>query len=306
MFKNIINNITTKITDKVNTIKEENNHYKELLETTTTFQNLYPIQNSTIEPSEHKINIITTECPDINKEKATLITKLIPIEETYLSINYTKEIKTNKEYYLIATNKYLWVITNTTFGAYPYQNFKCEIIKNNLMSKTILLNNILLEINGNDTKINTFISILTNPTIKETVIREKTNYLCEIIPTYQKINSINSGISLDINNNIVFHNKVQNLKCTSTDILYYEILLDNSVLFSSKNDTSKKITNFQSSCYQISIRIGFKNNPPIIIPILEPNAFNTKYQRTDTIFQTNLKFAQEIITKLSEISQQKN
>lgn len=298
---NKVNEITTKVNEKVNTIKEENEHYKQLLETTTTFQNLFPIPELTLIPSEHKITTITTDCPDINKEKATAIAKLIPIEETFLSIIYAKEIKTNQEYYLIATNKYLWIISPITYGAFPYQNLNCQIIKSNLMSKTILLNNILLEVNGNDTKINTLISILTNPTNREAIIQEKTNYLCGITPTFQKINSIQSGISFDNHSNIIFHNKVQNYRCTTSDIAYYEILLDNSVLFSSKSNTANKITNFQNSCYQMSVRIVTKDNQAIILPILEPNMFNTKYQRTDTIFQNNLNFAQELINIIKSI-----
>lgn len=306
MFEKFMNNLTDKaniIKDKANTIKEENNHYKELLNTTTTFTNLFPIPELNTKPSQHKVTTITTECPDINKEKASLIAKLIPIEETFLSIIYSKEIKTNKEYYLIPTNKYLWVINPNTYGAYPYQNIPCQIIKSNLIGKTILLNNILLEVTGNDTKINNLVSILINPTIRENIIKEKTNYLCGIVPIYQNINNIYSGISLDNNSNIVFHNQEQNYKCTILDIDYYEILLDNSPVFSSKSNTANKITNFQNSCYQISIRITTKDNNSIILPILKPNSLNTKYQRNDTVFQTNLNFAQELINKLKNLTQ---
>lgn len=301
MFKELINNITNKVNEKVNTIKTENERYKQLIETTTTFQNLFPIQETTLIPSEHKITTITTDCPDINKNKAEIIAKLIPIEETYLEIIYSKEIKTNKEYYLVPTNKYLWIITETTYGVYQYQNITCQIIKNNLMSKTILLNNILLEVTGNDNKINNLISILTNTNLRENIIKEKTSYLCDITPTYQKINNIYSGISIDNNNNIVFHNKVENIKCNIEDIDSYEILLDNTIIFSNKNNTANKITTFQQSCYQITIRIITKNNQTIILPILEPNTFNTKYQRTDTIFQTNFNFAQELINKIKSL-----
>lgn len=302
MFKDIINNLTNKITDKVNTIKEENNQYKKLLEETSTLNNLFPIPQIPQVIQLNKTNTITTECPDINKEKAQLIANLIPLEETYLSINYAKEVKTNKEYYLIATTKYLWIINLTNYGIYQYTNFNCQIIKNNLMSKIILINNILFEISGTDNKINTFISILTNPTTRESIIKEKTSYLCGIIPTYQKINSIYSGISLDNESNIIFHTKENNYKYKIEDLAYYEILLDNSVIYSNKNNTANKITNFQNNCYQISIRITTKDNTQIIIPILEPNAFNTKYQRTDTIFQTNFNFAKELIEKLKEIT----
>lgn len=301
MIKNYITNIKDKITTKMNTIKEENEKLKELLKNTTTFQNLFPIPTLSIEIKEQKISTITNKCPDINKEKAQIISNLIPIDETYLTIIYSKELKSSIEYYIIPTNKYLWVISNTSYGIFPYVNLNCQIIKNNLMSKIILINNILLEINGSNEKINNFISIITNNEIRENIIKEKTNYLCGIIPIYQKINSINSGISIDNNSNIVFHTKTENYKCTTNDIAYYELLLDNSIVFSSKNNTANKITNFQNNCYQISIRIILKNEQTIILPILEPNAFNTKYQRQDTIFQKNFSFAEELINKLKSL-----
>lgn len=302
MFKELINNVSNKITDKVNTIKEENNYYKELLENTSTINNLFPIPNINIEIPIHKAATITTESPDINENKAKNISKLIPIDETYLTIIYSKEIKTNKEYYLIPTNKYLWIITETTYGIYNYQNLTCKIIKKNLMSKTILLNNILLESSGSDTKINSFISILTNNEYREKIIKEKTNYLCGIIPIYQKINTIYSGLSIDNNSNIVFHTKDNNIKCNIRDISYYEILLDNSVAFSNKNNSTNKLTTYQNACSTITFRVTLKNNQTIIIPILEPNTFNTKYQRNDSTFQNNINFAYELINKLKEIT----
>ena len=302
MLKNFINNLTDKVNEKVNTIKQENERYKNLLETTTTFQNLYPIPElNNKEVSQHKIITITNECPDINKDKAKLISTLIPVDQTFLSIIYTQETKTKEEYYLIPTDKYFWIISKKSYGIFPYQNFSCQIIKNNLMSKTILLNNILLEASGNDIKINTLINILTNQTVRNNLILEKTAYLCGITPIYQKINTIYSGISIDNYSNIVFHTKDKNYKYNANDILYYEILLDNTVIFSNNNSTISKITTFQSGCYQISIRITTKDNTNIIMPILEPNSFNTKYERNDTTFQTNLEFANTLTNKLKEI-----
>ena len=302
MLKNLINNLTDKVNEKVNNIKQENERYKNLLETTTTFQNLFSIPNlNEKEVYPHKITTIINDCPDINKDKAKLISALIPIDQTFLSIIYTQETKTKEEYYLIPTDKYFWVISQKNYGIYPYQNLNCQIIKSNIMSKTILLNNILLEATGNDMKINTLIAILINQTIRNQIIKEKTTYLCGITPIYQKINSIYSGISLDNNSNIVFHTKTENYKYNTNEILYYEILLDNTVIFSNNNSTASKITSFQNGCYQISLRIITKTNQIILIPILEPNSFNTRYERYDTIYRTNLDFAQELIQKLKEV-----
>lgn len=298
MFKDLIN----KVQNKYNNIKEENNHYKELLENTTTLKNLNPLPILTPTENTFKITFITNDSPDINKEKAKIVASLIPIDETILIAIYAKEILTNQEYYLIPTNKYLWIINEKNYGIYSYSILNINIIKNNLMSKIILINNVLFEINGSNTKIQTFINIISNPTERETIIKNKTNYLCGIIPIYQNINNIGSGITIDNNSNIVFHTKQFNYKLHYTQIDCYEILLDNQVTFSSKTNTSGKITNFQNSCYQISIRIKTKDNKTLIIPILEPNSFNNKYQRQDTIFQTNLKFAEEITNKIQSLN----
>lgn len=297
MFKNILDSIQTKI----DTIKKENDHYKELLNQTTTFKNLYPINITNLEISEHKTTFIINDCPDLNKEKAQLITKLIPITETILTVIYTKEIITNLEYYLVATDKYLWVINQTNYGAFSYNNITVQIIKNNMLSKTILLNNILLEANGSDTKIRNFINLL-NEEQRSKIIKEKTNYLCNITPIYQKINSIGSGISIDNQSNIVFHTKNRNFKYHINNLENFEILLDNQSILGKNSQSSKTIGSFQNNFYQITIRITTKDKQILIIPILEPNSFGTKYQRQDTIFQTNLKFAQDIINKLIEIS----
>lgn len=297
MLKNLISNIQ----NKYNNMKQENEYLDELLNKTTTFNNLYPIPPLKNTYPEQKITFILNNCPDINEEKAKTITNIIPIQETYLEVFYATETLTNKEYFLIPTNKYLWLISNTHYGAFPYQNLNATIIKNNIMSKIILITNVLLEVNGNNQKIDNLINIINSSTIRNNLIQEKVSYLQGITPIYQKINKLNSGISIDNNNIIVFHNKTLSLKCTPKDITNYEILLDNQLYFSKNSSTSKSMTSFNTSCSQINIRITTPNQT-FIIPILEPNTFGTKYTTHDTTFTKNLNFAKEITSKLQELT----
>ena len=299
----MLNNLINNVKNKINTIKEENENYNNILKKKETITNLHPIKELPNQLVEKNINNIMNLCPDLNKEKAILINKVIPISETYLTVMYTKEIITNIEYWLIPTNKYIWIINEKSYGIIPYQNITiCNIIKNNLMSKSININNIILEINGNDEKINTFISIITNPNIREHLIKEKTSYLCNIIPIYQSINKNNSGISIDNNNNIVFHTNKENFKYNIKDLENYELLIDNNPIINKNQARNTHITSFQNTCYSISIRITTKDNS-FIIPILEPNSFGTKYTNQDSTYQNNIKFAKEIINKLREIDQ---
>lgn len=303
MFKDLLTNIN----NKYNTIKDQNNKYKELLQTTTTITDLLPIpEQNNKEISEHLITYITNTSPDISKTKAILIANLIPITETYLDVYYAKEILTNKELFIIPTNRQLWIITPTSYKTCLLNEIQISIIKTNFMSKSVLFNNVLLEINGNTDKINKLVNIITNQIERQNIINEQTKYLCGIIPIYQQINSIYSGISIDNNNNIVFHTKENNYKCNINTITNYEILLDNQSYYSKTNISKTTINAMSNSCYQISLRITFENNYQITIPILEPNNLGSKYQLHDTIFQTNINFAKSIINKLEEILQNKN
>lgn len=298
MFKDLLNNIS----NKYNTIKEQNNLYKELLNTTNTITDFLPIPpQSNKQISEHLITYIINNSPDISKTKANIIANLIPINETYLEIYYAKEIKTNQEIFIIPTNLRLWIITTNSYKILPLDTNQITIIKTNFMSKSVLLNNILLEINGNNEKINKLVNILSNSNERQNIINNQTAYLCGITPIYQQINSINSGISIDNNNNIVFHTKENHYKCHITEITNYELLLDNQSYYSKTNTSKTSINAMSNSCYQISIRITINNINQIIIPILEPSSVGTKYTFQDTIFQTNINFAKGIINKLEEI-----
>jgi len=302
--KTTINNKLNSAKDKINTIKEENELYQKLLDTSTALKDFTPIQQTNKEITEYIVHYIHNNCPDINKDKATIIAHLIPITETLLEVYYAKEILTNNEYFIIPTNYKLWIISTEKYKLLPLDNNEISIIKNNLMSKIIILNNVLLEINGTSEKINKLINILTNPTIRQNIIQEETNYLCGIVPTYQKINSLKSGISIDKDKNIVIHSKENNFKYHISKIINYEILLDNQIHYSKISNSKTTITNFNTSCFKISIRFTTQDNTQIIIPILEPNNFGTKYQSHDTIFQTNLTYATELIKILETLHTQ--
>ena len=297
MFNQLLKNIQNKYT----TMKQENDNLDTLLNQTTTFQNLFPLPLLKDNYLEQRISFIKNNCPNINEEKAKIISNIIPIQETYLEVFYAKEIISNKEYYLIPTNQYLWIISQTSYGAYSYQNLSCQVIKNNLMSKIILMLNVLLEVNGSSQKIETLINIINDSTIRNSIIQEKTKYLLGITPVYQKINKLNAGLSIDSNNNIVFHNKEDSVKCTPNEITNYEILLDNQVYFSKSSSSSSTMSSFNTSCFQINIRITTPNKI-FTIPILEPNSFGTKYNNHDSNFTYSINFAKEIISKIQSLT----
>lgn len=298
MINKFINNIQTKLTKK----REENKNYKATLPNSSKFTNLKPLPQLLHIKKEGLITKILNDCPDLNKDKAIIISNLIPINETYLTTLYTTEIISNTEYWLIPTNKYIWIINNKSYDILSYQDITiCTIIKNNLMGKIINLNNIILEITGNTEKINHFINLLTNTNYRNQTIATKTSYLCGITPIFQTINSIQTGISIDNQKNIVFHTKKFNYVYHYNDIINYELLLDNTIVSSKKLKSTSTITSIQNSCYTMSIRIT-TTNQSFILPILEESAMNKKYTYQDQTYISNLNFAKDIINTLDKLT----
>ena len=89
------NNFIDNIKNKLKNIKEENNNYNNLIETSTIFENLTNINIQNKVFNENKVHWILNNCPDLNKDKANIIANLIPKNETLLAIIFTKEIKTS-------------------------------------------------------------------------------------------------------------------------------------------------------------------------------------------------------------------
>ena len=296
------NNFIDNIKNKLKNIKEENNNYNNLIETSTIFENLTNINIQNEVFNENKVHWILNNCPDLNKDKANIIANLIPKSETLLAIIFTKEIKTNTEYWLVATSKSIWIANTEKYKTISYQDIQyCTIIKNNLISKIININNILLEANGNNEKINNFLKIILSEENRNKEIEKETKYLCGIVPIYQKINENNIGISIDCNKNIVFHLNNNNYKYNISEITNYELLIDRNPIITKNQISKKNITGFQNKCNSITLKITLQNTI-IEMPILELDSLGRNYSINDTKFLKSMNFGKEIINKLEEIS----
>ena len=93
-----MNNLINKLKNKIENQKRSNQELKKILEQNNIINNLNPLPTLPNNTCDGKIQKIIEECPDLNKEKAIIINKLIPLNEPYLAIMYAKEILSNKEY----------------------------------------------------------------------------------------------------------------------------------------------------------------------------------------------------------------
>lgn len=299
MFNNLINNIQ----NKLKTIQEETDLYNNVLSSCSILSNLNQFPTITNKDSLINETDLLNICPDLHKERAKLILDFLPLDELYIQVFYSKECKTNKEYFIMTTTKYLWFISNEGYLIYPYDNFRCTIIKNKFMSKIIKLANFLFEITGTEETITYFINFINDLNFRTTEITNKSNTLCGIIPAYRLINDINSGITLDNSYNIVFHSKEFNYKYNINDIINYELLLDDSCIFEKKNMSKARLTSTKNSCSRMSLRVTTKDNV-FTIPILKEGSFQQTYQATSTTYINSINFARTIIDKLNELKDQ--
>ena len=238
MFKQLLTQVQNKYKEKL----EENEKYKELLNKANTLPKFY----SDSHPLNNKLTIsyklLMDICPDLNENDAIIIRRVIPIDELILSCVYANECKTNVKFYFVATTKYLWLVNTEGYLKYNYQDLTIEVIKNSILSKTILLSNMLFNINGTNEMLLAFIKLFQNSNYREDEINKKLEILCNTIPSIFYLNNLASGISIGINNEIVFHTKTFHYKYNINDIKNYELLLDNTVIEEKKSKHRNRIT----------------------------------------------------------------
>lgn len=299
MFKNVINNLSEMISKN----REEVRLYNEMLLKCQEIGKLNSIDNLVSLENNMSYKILLGMCPDLNDSSAVLIRKIIPVDEVCLTIMYGKEAKSKVGYYLVLTNKYLWLINMNGYLLYNYTDLNGKIIKNNIMSKDILLGNMLFEINGTNDSILYFLELINDMGKREEVINNELEKFCGIIPQKRYINDIGSGISLDSLGNIVFHTKNFNYKYRIEDIYNYELLIDDSVVREKISMRRVRLTSYKNSCSSMSIRVTTKDKKIFILPILEKTAaFTTVYQATSTIFRENKDFADKLFDILDELA----
>lgn len=296
MFKQLLTQVQNKYKEKL----EENEKYKELLNKANTLPKFYNYSHTEHNKLTISYKLLMDICPDLNENDAIILRGVIPIDELILSCVYATECKTNIKFYFIATTKYLWLINTEGHIKYNYQDLTIEIIKNSMLSKTILLSNMLFNINGSNEILLEFIKLFQDSNYRENEINKKLEILCNTIPSVYYLNDIASGISIGLNNEIVFHTKTFHYKYNIKNIKNYELLLDNIVVEEKKSNHRNRITANKNSCHEMSIRITTDNNT-FFIPILEKNAFSTLYSSTSKEFRENIEFASDIIDILDEL-----
>ena len=305
MKNNIIKKFTGKINNFIDTKKKEIELYNQKIQASKKFELNYDIvidENNLIEGNCQEY---LDMCAYINLVQAKTIDAIIPINETVLNIVFCIQKIDNQEFFLVFTNFRIFILNKNKFKVLNYQEITAfEIIRKSLMAQIVNFNGIILELDINQKEFDTIYNLMFNVEFHNEYIKEKTKYLCNINPIYQKLNKIKSGVSIDKNNIIVFHDrKINNYICRYQDIFNYELVEDTTTVLKRKtNEQTNAITSTKQECGQMTLKITLVNNQIFEIYILEPAIFNSTYSHKDTAYTKNYNFAKEIIDKLDSLN----
>ena len=297
MFKELIGKVKSKI-DEANQNFEE---YQKQLLAANTITSIQPHQMEINKNKRIAATTIVSSCPDLNETKAKIILNALPMDELHLCIIYAKEIKTNNEYYIVPTTKYLWIMSQSGYIKYEYTGLVMKIIKGGLMSKVINLNNLIFEVTGD--KIEYLNNLINNQGFRMQEITNKNNILFGLVPTLRIINEIDSGITIDDNKNIIFHTKEFSKMYHISQLDNYELYLDNNATIEKRTKMQVRITAGKNACYEMKLKITPKNEVPFIVPILPRSTFEKMYQNTSEAYMNSFKFVREIIDILDELNE---
>ena len=300
-----IKNVFNKVTNFINTKKEEHELYNQKIAnskvfTLTDFVGINE-DNIVLGNAYEYANM----CPYIDTNFGKIIDGIIPLNETVLMIAYITQKIDNQSYVMVFTDLRIIIMDKEKYHNINYNDIiKLDIISKSLMSQIIDFNDIILNIDINQEELEIIYNLITNMEYRSNYILEKKKYLCGINPIYQKLNKISSGISIDNNKIIVFHDKkINNYICRYDDILNYEVMEDNTPVIKRKTNEQSQAMGFsKKECMQMTIRVTLINNQVFQINILEPTTFNSTYSHTDSRYIDEFNFVKEIMDKLDSMN----
>lgn len=296
-----LNKSANNIKDKAIEKKSQIDEFNLLITRSEHLSDLFHYEARNSSPSIGREQKILSLGITVNVPKAKLINGLIPVEETICNIKTAKESKTEIEYWFIITNKKLWILNEKEYTIREFEDIKtCEIVNNSVMSQYVNFNGNAFQFDGTQSDISKFCEILTDTSIRDSIINTNTEYLCGVTPKTQFLNKYLTGMTIGVDESIVFHNGINNKKVTKDEIDHLELLMDNTLVMTKCKRDFQNIVSSLSECRKMTLKVVL-HSEIFLIDILPQNIMGTLVKREDSLYQENYNFAVEIMNKLSEL-----
>jgi len=204
------------------------------------------------------------------------------------------------EYIFAITDKKLWILDQKEYMTYEFSQIKnCEIVNRGIMTQGVKFDDKAFYIDGSETDVKRFISIINDPSERTNATNKAQNYLCGIIPKKQILNVNLKGITVGTNNEVVIHNNQENKLVNLKDISYIQILINDLVEITKGKETTSISAN-PIEARKISVKFVFQTGE-YIIDILHSSLMNTSYKNEDSTYIQNFEFAKKITDFIAEL-----
>lgn len=294
--KEAISNIYGSAQQKYNDYKDANIAFQNLINSSEDLDGLMLCNESGIYNIGRQ-NKIKSLIPSINTEDINKIDRVIPFDETIISVTRVMEAKNKKTYFFVTTNKGIYLTDCVQYKYYNYSDINVlDIVVSGLMSQNVNFNNRAFNFELTDSAFNDLKVFLTNEVVRNEEIANAVSYLCGKEIKKQYINENNIGVTITKDNLVIVHTGISNEMINKKEIKRIDVLTDNTVIIT-RGENENKMLSSKQGCYEMTLKIILESRE-IILPVIPRNDLNTMYMREDTKYNNNLEFCKRIIDEL--------
>lgn len=303
--KDLINKGANIISETAKEKKAGMDAFNLLISTSNHIEGLMPYEVKNNTPQEGREQIILAKCLTINVQNAKVINSLIPPAESIVEVKSNKEAKTQISYIFCVTDKCLWVLNDKEYKTYSFDEIRnFEIINKSIMTQGVKFNDNAYIFDGNYNDVNNFGMILKDSAARENATNVAKAYLCGVTPKEQYLNSALAGMTIGVDNRIVFHNGSAGSKAVDPkDISYIQLLMDNTIVLTRAKKDNQNIMSAPLDCRKMSIKVTLTNDI-YTFDIMPQNVMGTIVKKEDSIYLKNYEFGKAILTRVEELTKE--
>lgn len=248
-----------------------------------------------------KEQMILSSCISLNVEKARLINKALPIDETVIGVRTGKEAKTQIEYSFVATDKRVWIINKSEYTTIEYGDIKgCEIVNKGLMTQGVKFDDKAFVLDGNENEVKTFLDLVKNEEYRMSIIGHRIAYLSGVVPRRQILNIHMKGLTIADEGVIVLHDGTNNMVVNIKSVIGAQVLINDMVVFSKGRTENSSFMSSPMEARKMAVKIALTTGE-FLIETMSQNMMNTSYKREEATYIKNYDFSKSLVMVISSM-----
>ena len=171
---NILNNLKSKVTNYIDTKKQNQAIYDNILNNSVTFTLDTDIVTNDENIVTYNMYEYNNMCPYTNLDITRIIDTITPMNEIVLKIAHATGKKDEKEYFIVLTNLRFIIMNKQKYKSLNYQEItNFNLITKAFMSMIVSINNVILAIDVNEKELTSIYNVISNINYRNSLIAEK-------------------------------------------------------------------------------------------------------------------------------------